>query len=156
MDCIKPATTPAVSGIDKSEDCNRMEGVNFQYREAVGCVLYLSNKYRPDITYAVNMASRKAEKTYYYAGNMATSRITSGYVILYMVSPVAWFTRKQPIISLSTPESEFIAATECVKKVLFLNSLYKELTGEFTPANLNIDNKSTIQMIKNDSMTKRS
>ncbi|KAJ8865485.1 hypothetical protein PR048_033770 [Dryococelus australis] len=92
----------------------------------------------------------------HYAGNMATSRITSDYVILYMVSPVVWFTRKQPIISLSTAESEFIAATECVKKVLFLNSLYKELTGEFTPANLNIDNKSTIQMIKNDSMTKRS
>ncbi|KAJ8874990.1 hypothetical protein PR048_022880 [Dryococelus australis] len=56
MDCTKPATTPAVSGIDKSEDCNRMEDVNFQYREAVGSLLYL-----PDITYAVNMASRKAE-----------------------------------------------------------------------------------------------
>ncbi|KAJ8884212.1 hypothetical protein PR048_016069 [Dryococelus australis] len=61
MDCTKPATTPAVSGSDNSEDCNGMEGVNFPYREAVGSMLYLSNRPRPDITYAVNVASRKVK-----------------------------------------------------------------------------------------------
>ncbi|KAJ8874443.1 hypothetical protein PR048_025292 [Dryococelus australis] len=45
---------------------------------------------------------------------------------------------------------------ECAKEVLFLKSIYKELTGEFIPVNLNIDNQSTIQMIKNYSMSKRS
>ncbi|KAJ8883757.1 hypothetical protein PR048_015611 [Dryococelus australis] len=63
MDCTKPATTPAVSGTDNSEDCNGMEGINSPYREAVGSLLYLSNRSRPDITYAVNMASRKVENT---------------------------------------------------------------------------------------------
>ncbi|KAJ8868926.1 hypothetical protein PR048_030467, partial [Dryococelus australis] len=57
-------------------------------------------------------------------------------------------TRKQPIISLSTANSS-------PPEVLFLKSLYKELAGEFIPVNLNIDNQSTIQMIKNYSMTKR-
>ncbi|KAJ8892672.1 hypothetical protein PR048_005253, partial [Dryococelus australis] len=41
---------------------------------------------------------------------------------LYMGSPVAWSTRKQPIILLNTAESEFFAASECVKEVLFLKS----------------------------------
>ncbi|KAJ8895788.1 hypothetical protein PR048_001126, partial [Dryococelus australis] len=171
MDCAKPAKTPAVSGTDNSEDCNGMEGVNFPCREAVGSLLYLSNMLRRDITYAVNMASRKVENPIGtrnlgpryctdlntplidaysdvdYAGDETSCRSTSGYVILYMGSLVAWSTRKQPVISLSTAESEFITTSECVKE---------ELTGEFIPVNFNIDNQSTIQIIKNDSMTKRS
>ncbi|KAJ8879390.1 hypothetical protein PR048_019998 [Dryococelus australis] len=61
MECTEPATIPAISGTDNSEDCNGMEGVNFPYRETVGSLLYLSNRSRPDITYAVNMASRKVK-----------------------------------------------------------------------------------------------
>ncbi|KAJ8885426.1 hypothetical protein PR048_011623 [Dryococelus australis] len=169
MDCTKPITTPAVSGTDNSEDCNGMEGVNFPYRKDVGSLLYLSNRSRPDITYAVTIGSSKVENPTVhdvkkfkwifrylqgtrnlrlrYSADLNTSlidaysdadyaddgtpcRSTSGDVILYMGSPVAWSTRKQPIISLSTAESEFIATSECVKKVLFLKSLYKELTEE--------------------------
>ncbi|KAJ8889397.1 hypothetical protein PR048_008896 [Dryococelus australis] len=53
-----------------------------------------------------------------YAGDETSHRSTSGYVILYMGRPVvAWSTRKQPNISLSTAESKFIAATnQCVSE----------------------------------------
>ncbi|KAJ8874710.1 hypothetical protein PR048_025576 [Dryococelus australis] len=160
MDCTKPTTTPSISGTGNSEDCNRMEGVNFPYRETIGSLLYLSNRSRLDITNTVKITQRKAEnptvldikkikliRRYLqgkystdlntslfdaysdtdYAGDETSHRSTSRYVILYMGSPVAWSTRKQPIISLSTAESEFIAASECVTEVLFLKSLYKEL-----------------------------
>ncbi|KAJ8896584.1 hypothetical protein PR048_001928 [Dryococelus australis] len=118
-------------GTDNTEDCNGMEGVNFPYREAVTKNLGL--RYSSDLNTSLIDTYSDAD----YAGDETSCRSTSGYVILYMVSLVAWSTRKLPIISLSTAESEFIA------------------TSEFIPANLNIDNQSTIQMIKNDSMTKR-
>ncbi|KAJ8890280.1 hypothetical protein PR048_009788 [Dryococelus australis] len=145
MDCTKPATTPTDSGTDNTEDCNGKEGT-FKERETLGL------RYLTDLNTSLINTYSDAD----YAGDKTSRRSISGYVIPYMGSPVALSTRKQPIISLSTAESEFIAASECVKEVLFLNSLYKELTGEVIPVNLNIDNQSTIQMIRNDSMTKRS
>ncbi|KAJ8865633.1 hypothetical protein PR048_033153, partial [Dryococelus australis] len=135
MDCTKPATTPEVPGTDNSEDCNGMEDVNFPNREAAGSSLYLSNRSIPDIMYAVNMASSlntsliDAYSYAYYSGDEISE-------VLHVMSSYTWgvllpsLQKKQPIISLNTAESEFIASNECVKEVLFLKSLYKELTGE--------------------------
>ncbi|KAJ8867924.1 hypothetical protein PR048_031733 [Dryococelus australis] len=127
--------TAFLYGTNNSGKCNGIEGANLLYREAVDSLLCLSNRSRPDITYAVNMASRKMENptgmrnlglrysknlntslidAYSdadYAGDETSRRSTSGYVTLFKESPVAWYTRKQPIISLSTGESEFIAAS---------------------------------------------
>ncbi|KAJ8895648.1 hypothetical protein PR048_000984 [Dryococelus australis] len=123
---------------------------------------------RPDITYAVNMASRKTtnpkiedvqsfkrifrylqgtqnlglrhssqENTTmidaYSDGDYASDtsrRSTSGYIIMYAGGPVLWSTKHQPVVSLSTAESECITASECVKEVLFVRLLYKGLTCE--------------------------
>ncbi|XP_055605000.1 uncharacterized protein LOC129753227 [Uranotaenia lowii] len=63
MDC-HPASTPleASEKLDKSmvsstsEEQDEMK--NTPYKEAVGCVLYLSRATRPDISYAVNVVSQ--------------------------------------------------------------------------------------------------
>lgn len=49
-----------------------------------------------------------------YAGNIYDRKSTSGYVFLLGTTAVSWSSRKQPIVSLSTTEAEFIAATSCV------------------------------------------
>lgn len=58
MEEAKPANTPMTSNKVEKE-ANRNE--KYPYREVVGSLLYLTNKTRPDIAYAVNYGSRKIE-----------------------------------------------------------------------------------------------
>lgn len=52
--------------------------------------------------------------------------VASGFDIFFADGPVTRRTRHQPIVSLSTAESEFITASECVKEVIFLKNIFKE------------------------------
>ena len=74
----------------------------------------------------------------------------SGYVILLHGGPVAWSTRKQSIIALSTAEAEYIALTAVAREVLYLQALLGEL---YEPVNLptpiNCDNQSAITLASN-------
>lgn len=63
MHAANPVTIPANPSqqLGSNNQQNRSEIVNVPYREAVGSLLYLSNGTRPDLTYAVNKASRYLE-----------------------------------------------------------------------------------------------
>lgn len=58
----KPVSTPMVTkSIEKQQEIkieNEPLGENIPYRGAIGCLLYLAKRTRPDIAYAVNMLSR--------------------------------------------------------------------------------------------------
>lgn len=53
--------------------------------------------------------------------------LMSGYIVLLNGGPVAWSARKQPIIALSTAEAEYIALTNVVQELLYLQLLIGEL-----------------------------
>lgn len=57
-DC-KPMRTPMISDNTKDLSCSDK---TYPYRETIGSLLYLSNRTRPDIAYAVNYCSRKMEE----------------------------------------------------------------------------------------------
>ncbi|GAA0162208.1 transmembrane signal receptor [Lithospermum erythrorhizon] len=48
-----------------------------------------------------------------YAGDLDDRRSTSGYAFIFSSSAVAWSSKKQPIVTLSTTEAEFVAAAFC-------------------------------------------
>jgi hypothetical protein len=48
-----------------------------------------------------------------YAGDQDDRRSTSGYVFMLSEGAVAWSSKKQPVVSLSTTEAEFILAAHC-------------------------------------------
>jgi len=56
MRIAKQAKTPFLSGV-KLEEADSSPMVNYLYRKLIGCLFYLTHT-RPDICYAVSVASR--------------------------------------------------------------------------------------------------
>ena len=83
-------------------------------------------------------------------GSMAEDQCTvSGYAFIVDGGTVSWSTKCQEIISLSTTESEYIAATDAAKEALWLCSLIMQVFGPLTQATtLFSDNQSAIVLTK--------
>jgi hypothetical protein len=94
-----------------------------------------------------------------WAGDLDDRRSTTGMIIKIGESVIAWKSKKQPTVALSSTEAEYMAATEAVKEIKWMQSILSELTftaADTTPATLYCDNKSTIAMAKNDTDSERS
>ena len=83
-------------------------------------------------------------------GNMAEDRhAISGYAFLLHGGAISWSTKRQEIISLSTTESEYVAATYAAKEALWLRSLLSQLFDtNFNATTLFSDNQSAIALTK--------
>jgi len=93
-----------------------------------------------------------------YAGSGPEGKMmsTTGFVLTYAKGPVAWCSRKQNIVALSTTEAEYVAAAECCKEIQYISTLYKELTDKPAQVTLHVDNQSVIKLIKTGQMNRRS
>lgn len=61
-----------------------------------------------------------------------------------------WMSKKQPIVTLSTCEEEYVAATSCVCHAIWLQNLLKELNlPQEEPTKIFVDNRSAIALAKN-------
>lgn len=70
--------------------------------------------------------------------------------------PISWCSQKQKTVALSTTESEYIAASESIKELIWLQLLFEEmfLSSDDIPI-LFSDNQSAIKLIKNPEFHKR-
>ena len=75
---------------------------------------------------------------------------TSGFVIILAGGAVAWSSKKQTSVALSTAEAEYVAATHVAKQVLWHRTLLEEL-GIFVPNTSTIfsDNQAAIAIAHN-------
>ena len=70
---------------------------------------------------------------------------------------VSWSSKKQEIVSLSTTESEYVAATHATKEALWLRSLVAEILAPVTtPTTLFSDNQSAIALTQDHQYHPRS
>jgi hypothetical protein len=92
-----------------------------------------------------------------YAGDMEDRKSTSGYVFLMSSSAVSWCSKKQPIVTLSTTEAEFVAAAVCACQGVWMKRILKELGhSDGGCTTVMCDNSSTIKLSKNPVMHGRS
>ena len=76
-------------------------------------------------------------------------KAVSGYTFLIDGGTVSWASKKQEIVSLSTTESEYVAATHATKEALWLCSFIGEVLIPLDePITLFSDNQSTIALAK--------
>jgi hypothetical protein len=83
-------------------------------------------------------------------GSMAEDRrAITGYAFLIDGGAVSWSSKRQEIVSLSTTESEYVAATHGMKEALWLRSLLSETFGPITtPTTLFSDNQAAIVLTR--------
>jgi len=85
-----------------------------------------------------------------YAGDTEDRRSTSGYVFLLSGGAVAWSSRKQPVVTLSTTEAEYVAAAACACHSIWMKRVLNSLGFPSCKCvKIFCDNSSTIKLSKN-------
>ncbi|KAM1053550.1 hypothetical protein ACFX2I_000976 [Malus domestica] len=85
-----------------------------------------------------------------YAGDQDDRKSTSGYVFMMSSGAVSWSSKKQPVVTLSTTEAEFIAAASSACQVVWLRRIMESLNQEqYGPTLVYCDNVSAIKLSKN-------
>ncbi|CAJ2671832.1 unnamed protein product [Trifolium pratense] len=85
-----------------------------------------------------------------YAGDSDDRKSTSGYIFKVGSGAISWSSKKQPIVTLSTTEAEYVAAASCACQAVWLRKILEQLGQEHTSANtIFCDNSSSIKLSKN-------
>jgi hypothetical protein len=92
-----------------------------------------------------------------YAGDYDDRKSTSGYAFTMGTGAISWCSKKQPIVTLSTTEAEFVATASCACQGMWLRNILKQLSQEQAGATIvYCDNSSSIKLSKNPVMHGRS
>jgi hypothetical protein len=85
-----------------------------------------------------------------WCGDVDDRKSTSGFVFYLGDTAFTWVSKKQPIVTLSTCEAEYVAASWCVCHAIWLRNLLCELgLPQSDATKIRVDNKSAIELAKN-------
>lgn len=91
-----------------------------------------------------------------HAGDTETRKSTSGYVFHIGSGVISWASMRQDATALSSTESEYMAACQATKELVWLKGLLSELTTiADSKAKFYVDNMSAIKLVKNPVFHKR-
>ncbi|TXG51246.1 hypothetical protein EZV62_023770 [Acer yangbiense] len=158
MKNCNPVTTPTEMGLKLVKNPEGEKVDNTGYKQIVGSLMYLTAT-RPDLMYAVSLISRYMESPR-EIHLLAAKRIlrymqgTINYGLFYKKREksraVSWSSKKQQIVTLSTTEAEFVAATSCSCQAIWLRRLLEALHyRQQGPTLIYCDNVSAIKLSRN-------
>ncbi|XP_075489478.1 uncharacterized protein LOC142528320 [Primulina tabacum] len=84
-----------------------------------------------------------------WAGNLDDRKSTTGGCFYLGNNFVSWYSRKQNCVSLSTAESEYVAAASCCSQLLWMNQMIKDYGFNSDTLFVYCDNSSAIDISKN-------
>jgi hypothetical protein len=85
-----------------------------------------------------------------WAGNASNRRSTSGYVFSIWSTAIAWSSKEQPTVALSSTEAKYQGAAVATSEASWSKRLLKDLHEEVSdPTEVYCDNLSNIKLAKN-------
>ena len=86
-----------------------------------------------------------------FASDKIDRRSCSGFVFTLSSGAIAWSSRRQSSVALSTAEAEYISLATASREAVWLGKVVTELLGESNkePITMNVDNQSAIAVAKN-------
>jgi hypothetical protein len=91
-----------------------------------------------------------------YSGDRDTRKSVSGFLIYFMGCLVAWRSRSQKSVTLSSTEAEYVSCSEAATEIIYVRNLMEFLGLKIEyPILLNIDNIGAIYMADNATSSKR-
>ena len=90
-----------------------------------------------------------------WGGDRQTRKSVSGFVAFHAGNPIAWHSRKQNCVALSSMEAEYISAASAAQEVMNLKGVLSDF-GELHVPVLKVDNMSAISLINTYQNSKRS
>ncbi|CAI6001420.1 unnamed protein product [Closterium sp. NIES-65] len=85
-----------------------------------------------------------------YAGDSADRKSHTGYNYCLNGAAISWQSKRQPVVALSTTESEYISLCQCIQEGVWLKRLFGEFGHEFAGGvPVFVDNQSAIALAQN-------
>ena len=85
-----------------------------------------------------------------WGGDVDDRKSTSGYVYTFAGGAIAWRSKKQATVSLSSTEAEYVAATLAAKEGIWLKAILEEINfAEEKPIEIYCDNQSCLKLASN-------
>jgi hypothetical protein len=85
-----------------------------------------------------------------FVGSLDDRKSTSGHVFHLGTNLISWASKKQPIVSISSTETEYVAATSACCQAVWLRRILKYMSHtKNDPTPIFCDNTSTISLSKN-------
>jgi len=88
-------------------------------------------------------------------GCRVTRRSTTGWVFIWNGGAISWTSKRQPTVSSSTAESEYVAAAAATREALWLRKLMADLGEPTPPVPIAADNQASLSLIANPEGTGR-
>ncbi|RVW45415.1 Retrovirus-related Pol polyprotein from transposon TNT 1-94 [Vitis vinifera] len=139
MDKCNPVHNPMVPGFKLTKNGDGVKVDSTFYKKIVGILMYLTAT-RPDVMFVVSLINRFMDCPTELHLQSAKRILRSSVLVL----------KKQPVVSLSTTEAEFIAATSCACQAIWLRRILEGLNhAQHDSTTVYCDNNSTIKLSKN-------
>ena len=91
-----------------------------------------------------------------FSGDLDDRKSTSGYVFTLRNGATSWRAHKQPLVTFSTVEAEYIGASDTAKEAIWISSHVTRLLSLDTyPQEIFVDNQGGIQLAKNPKFHER-
>jgi len=138
---LSKATRPDISFAVHKAARNSENPTITDWRKVENILKYLNSTIDYKITYD-GQGNIVAYTDSDFAGDIKDRKSTSGHIILLGNNPISWMSKKQSIVATSTAEAEYISASQCIKKLLWIKNILFELIGFNKPITIFIDNNA--------------